>query len=237
MALFFSGCATQVSLATRSIAGTNHFQDGKTIGKNKSNLGFALGNGQHIRSVITKNCVDSIYYFENTSHSSIFMLTASTQNGVTDNFDVLLETNISLASIAGKVGFKYALTNPGERFSLAFMPYIGYAVGFTNSDQIADMSQYCNFDVYSHNTILEMNFPMSYYLSKDFSILCGLGLTKNFYNSSASDDASFSNQFFIPSVTLGLRMIKAYHQVRFSKLDDHFEAYYGMMLKFNLTKK
>lgn len=246
-----NGCS---SLQTHLTTSINHYQDGETIGKDKSKTGLALGAGQLIKTNVTIEMVgddnSSINYIIETEKSKMLVINSFFQFGLIDKMDFIVEAYISLVGYGGRCNLKYKINNLDSNFGISIMPGIGYSRGLTSRNRSSGNFILIpgwfteDFSLSSNAISLELNLPASYKISEDLAFHFGLHLSKYIYNVSSSyvlsdpyntfsESKDFSNIYFNPGISIGLRINNLYPEVRIDYADKDYIVYYGIGLKFN----
>ncbi|MCD4817792.1 MAG: hypothetical protein K8S23_03770 [Candidatus Cloacimonetes bacterium] len=255
----FSGCSTVQTHLSTSI---NHYQGGKTLGKDNGRAGLAFSAGQFIvtkvKPIIPEVGSDDDFRFDvETKKSKRPMLNVFFQLGILDRLDFIgegyisIEGSIFLMSIGGRCNLKYQINDLNSRFGISLMPGIGYSDGLNGStsssgtDIPTPLRYSTNLNASSNAISLEFNVPMSYDITKDVAVHFGLNLSKYYYNvyssysSSGSSSGSFneSNKFsaiyFNPGFSFGFRFNNTYPEVRIDFVDDDYVIYFGLAFKFD----
>jgi hypothetical protein len=160
--LMLAGCAA---------INMNHYQDGKSLGKGKSDASFGVGSGLFFETDTTR-LDDDDYEIRTKMRESALFLSVAGRVGVTSKFDFGGKIFTTIGSSGFKVFGKYALTDSLSRWGVALMPIFGFSFPwFDEEDDDEGFSLSTDFVVRSF--ILELVLPASYHPSRNFAIAFG----------------------------------------------------------------
>jgi hypothetical protein len=223
-----------------------HFQDGETLGAEKTSFGFSGSEGQSIKTKVTRelNETDEVYeYITETKTSKKYTGVIFLRHGISERADILLDSNtffqpttssvISLLSIGSRCHVKYRLNPNSRAFAVSIMPGIGYTKAFEIGSG--------NFYASSATVNLDLNFPMSYRFTKNLAVRFGPSFSQLFQYgksddrtkivSSSNNVTKFKSDYFYPGFVFGLSLAVLHPEIRFDYNDGKFVSYFGMQMR------
>ncbi|MCI0493946.1 hypothetical protein L0Z72_02980 [candidate division KSB1 bacterium] len=162
LTLILAGCAA---------INMNHYQDGKSLGKGKSDASFGVGSGLFFETDTTRLDEDD-YEIRTKMRESALFLSVAGRVGVTSKFDFGGEIFTTLGSSGFKVFGKYAFTDSLSRWGVALMPIFGFSFPWFEDDEGANFST-DEISFFARSLILEFMLPASYHPSSNLAITFG----------------------------------------------------------------
>jgi len=201
-----SGCAAM---------NMNHYQDGKSLGKNNVNGFVSVGTGLSFNTDTTKLSENKFEVETKKGPSSIF-LSLSVRAGVASNLDIGGEFFTTFGSTGIKFFGKYEITDTLSKWGVAVMPLIGFSVPWFDEDEDDEenISADDEIKISARSLIVELVAPMSYRISKRASITFGpkAYMHYNYIHQSSGKSADFERKgtrtWISPGAFLGLHLNK-----------------------------
>lgn len=162
--LLLAGCAA---------INMNHYQDGKSLGKGKSDASLGLGTGLFFETDTTRLDKDDYEVETKMGATSVFVCVGG-RVGVTSKFDFGGEIFTTIGSSGFKLFGKYALTDSLSRWGVALMPIVGYSFPWFESDgEESDEFSTDEINFVARSLIFEFMLPASYHPSSQLAITFG----------------------------------------------------------------
>ncbi|HEX9974164.1 MAG TPA: hypothetical protein VGD14_18990 [bacterium] len=168
---FLSFAALILILAGCAAINMNHYQDGKSLGKGKSDASFGVGSGLFFETDTSQLDEDDYEVETKMGESSLFLSVAG-RVGVTSKFDFGGEIFTTIGSSGFKVFGKYAFTDSLSKWGVALMPIFGFSFPWFEDDE-GDNFATDEINFVTRSLILEFVLPASYHPSSHFALAFG----------------------------------------------------------------
>ena len=212
----------------------NHYQDGRSAGKNKYKANIGIGSGLSFITDTTK--VDDQNYDIRTKRGPVsIFLSGSVQGGITDNMDIGGELFTTFGSTGFKLFGKYALLDSTSKFAIAMMPVLGFSFPWFEEDEEDEYTDELTYTARSF--IMEFAMPVSFHPDNDLAIILTpkVYYHHNFVTQTTGDDVNYhrkgSGTYFSPGASVGLHFYAFRIEGTIVHLDENnWMPYFGISI-------
>jgi hypothetical protein len=217
----------------------NHYQDGKTIGKEKYDINGGLGFGLSYVTDTTK--IDEMNYEVETKRgTSTVFANISGQVGVSSRFDMGCEVFSAFGSTGFRLYGKYAFLDSLSTCGVAFMPTIGFAFPWFEQEEDEYEVGTGDVKIAVRSIFIEGILPISYHPSSSVTYIFTpkIYFFHNYMYQIAGSDVDFNRvgeeTFIYPGASIGMRIKKLHFELTIIRIDkDEWAPFLGACISLH----